>query len=121
MKLTKEHLKLVQIEQFYAHMNVLKAEEDELSEHFNVARNLACSKWEHVLIPTSSGGRTGLRVTRILPETMKLLRENFDKQLEEISYRRYAIIKAYYPIVKPLLGSQHRACYEYWEVTKEID
>jgi hypothetical protein len=119
MRLTKDHLKSVQIELFYEQMNALEKEENELTEHFNIARNLACSEWEHGSIPSVSGGRQGLRVTQMLPETMKLLHKNFDQQREEISYRRYALMKAFWPIIKDRIG-QNNDCYNYWETTKEV-
>lgn len=69
MKLTKDHLQSTQINLFFEQLNALKREEDELFEHFNIARNLACSEWEYGLVPTSGGGTTGLCVTRTIRAT----------------------------------------------------
>ncbi len=115
MKLTKSHLKNIQIELFHEQLNALDAEAKELNEHYNIARNLACSQWEYGSIPSVCGGRDGLRVSRTLPDSMNLLRANFDKHLDEISYRRYALIKAYYPIIKDRIDSKLTLCFEFWE------
>ena len=118
MKLTNEYLKKVQIELFYDQLNALRAEEEELNEHFQIARNLACSEWEYGDIPTSSGGRKGLRTIRYYKEKMELLSKNFDKQLEYISYKKYALIKAYIPIIT--VNNYSRELMEYWENTREL-
>ncbi len=112
------HLKNIQIELFYEQLNALQAEEKELSEHYNIARNLACSEWERGSVPSVCGGREGLRVSRMLPDTMKLLQRNFDQQLDEISFRRYALIKAYYPIIKHRINSGLKDCFDYWDKKK---
>lgn len=114
MKLTKNYLKNIQIELFHEQLNAIETEEKELQEHYNIARNLACSEWEHGSVPSVGGGRQGLLVSRTLPESTKLLQENYGKQLQEISYRRYALIKAYYPIVKNRIGGRLRLCFDYW-------
>lgn len=119
MKLTKNHLKNIQVELFYKQINALKDEEKELQEHYNIARNLACSEWEHGSVPSVCGGREGLRVNRMLPESMNLLQKNYDKHLEDLSYRRYALIKAYYPIIKDRISGKLDLCFEYWENTKK--
>lgn len=113
--MTRTHLKNIQIELFYEQVNALEAEEKELQEHYNIARNLACSEWEYGSVPSVCGGRDGLRVSRMLPETMKLLERNYDQQRDEISYRRYALIKAYYPIIKDRIGGKLSLCFDYWE------
>lgn len=128
MKLTKSHLKSTQIDLFFAQLNALKREEQELFEHLNIARNLACCEWEHGLLPTSGGGTTGLRISRIIPEQMDLLKKNFDQQREEISYRRYALIKVYMPIIKERVKdlndmgeyNEFNEIVEYWEKKKEV-
>ncbi len=120
MKLTKTHLKNVQIELFFEQLNALGREDAELLEHYNIARNLACSEWEYNSIPSVCGGRQGLRISRMIPDQMKLLKKNYEQQRQEISYRRYALIKAYYPIVKDRIGDLTAECYEYWEKTKSL-
>lgn len=121
MKLTKDHLKKVQVELFFDQIHALEKHETELNEHFNIARNLACSDWEYGPIPSVSGGRDGLRTTRIIRgEALDLLQKNFDKQRDDISYRRYALIKAYYPLIKDRLGGSLLDCYEFWETTTEV-
>lgn len=128
MKLTKDHLKTTQIALFFEQLNALKREEQELFEQFNVARNLACSEWEYGLVPTSGGGTSGLCVTRMIPEQMNLLKKNFDQWRADISYRRYALIKVYWPIIKDRvkdlnsLGeySDLHEIVDYWEKKKEI-
>lgn len=120
MKLTKDYLTAVQIELFYSQMNLLEAEDIKLNEYFNIARNLACSEWERGILPTASGGREGLIVTKILPKTTDLLKKNFEQQKIDISYRRYALMKAYWPIIKDRIGTNNE-CFNYWEQATEID
>lgn len=120
MKLTKKHLKDIQIELFFQQLETLDNEEIALNEHFNIARNLACAEWEEGAVPSICGGRDGIRISRILPNTMDLLNKNFDQQQEEISYRRYALIKAYYPVIKKHIGGKLELCLKYWESKKDV-
>ena len=128
MKLTAKHLRDTQVQLFFDQFAALKREEDELNEHFNIARNLACSEWEYGLVPTNGGGITGLRVARMVPDKLDLLRKNFDQQRSEISYRRYALIKVYMPIIKERVKElnnmgeygQLNEIVEYWDKQKEI-
>lgn len=120
MKLTKKYLKDIQVELFFQQLEALDKEETELYEHFNIARNLACSEWEEAVIPSVCGGRHGIRVSRVLPKTMDLLNKSYDQQREELSYRRYALIKAYYPIIKHRIGSKLGLCLKYWNSKKKI-
>ena len=64
MKLTKDHLKKVQLELFYSQLDALHKEEKELLASYNTARNLACSEWEYGDVPTRGGGMKGLRTTK---------------------------------------------------------
>jgi hypothetical protein len=121
MRITKKHLQNIQIELFYSQLNALAKQDQELLEHFNIARNLACSEWDYGLIPSSYGGRDGLRIAKTFPSQMELLRSNLDKQREEISYRRYALIKAYYPIIKNRIDGTLADCLDYWEEVTEIN
>lgn len=91
----------------------LVKEAEELDEHFNIARNLACSKWTDDFIDR-------LTPNEILPKTMDLLHTNYDLLREHLSYQRYLLIKAFLPLVGGKLTVEYpfsfddRDCYNGW-------
>jgi hypothetical protein len=80
----------------------LRREIKELEDHFNVARNLACSEWTFRIIPSPTGGRVGKSPTRMKPETMDLLRKNYDMLRKELS----ELEKVLEDIFRPLLNEK---------------
>ena len=85
----------------------------ELEDHFNVARNLACSD-------LSSSWMNGDRIDfdRLYPEQMDKLHNNFNLMREYLSFQRYLAIKVYLPHLKSktiVLEEDWSQCYEYWE------
>lgn len=118
-KLTKHQIAVEQSDLFQQAWVMLYKEEEELREHFNVARNLACSEWS----PDNIGGRMGPH--KMLPDTMKLLMENFDMLLDEISRKRYYLMVAFEPFLKKAghwPTEQECDCFEYWnEKLKLVD
>ncbi len=125
MKLTERHLKNIQIELFYTQLNAIDKEQKELVNHNNdyygpKERNLACSEWKYGSIPSVSGGKDGLKITKMIPNKTELLKNNFELLSEEISYRRYALIETYYPIIRERIGKSLADCLDYWRNKKEI-
>jgi hypothetical protein len=106
-------LEAEQIALFKTLWGVLKAEEKTLEDEFNIARNLACSEWT-VIGHDPFGVR---QPTKMLPDTMELLRINHAASLEELSRRKYFLLKAFLPTLKAadLFGIYDHGCYEYWE------
>ena len=110
-----ESLENLQVELFFEQLNAIAKQEDKLHDHFNIARNLACSEWEVSAIPSVAGGRYGLQTVRMLPDQMKLLHTNCNKLREELSYRKYALIKAYQHVIKDRLTGDLLEVLKYWE------
>jgi len=78
-------------EVFKAGLQSLANEEKELKEQFNIARNLACSEWSNSIV--------GFFPNRILPESCRLLNDNFNQLRTQISLKRYVLIMAMKPHV----------------------
>lgn len=69
----------------------LEKEEERLNTDFNIAMNMACAEWSLDLI-------NDLVPSKILPNTMGLLRENFEMLRDQISRRRYYLTIAFYDV-----------------------
>jgi hypothetical protein len=108
----KARLQAEQIDLFRTMWTVLHTEEQNLEDHFNIARNLACSEWTVV-----GHDPFGVRQpTKMLPETMGLLHVNHTAAIEELSRRKYFLIKAFLPMLKAAnYGGYDHNCYDYWE------
>lgn len=110
--LVVHQLRIEKIRLFRTLWGVIKKEEVELNNDFNTARNMACSEWKFV------DAVVGTSPVKMLPEQMKLLRRNFHLLQEEISRRKYFLIRAFWATLKVCgvpLSDEQRSCYEYWK------
>jgi len=81
-------------------------EENQLNQDYLTARNLACSQWSFI--------DGGLMATKIEKECLALLSENRVRLEEEISRKKYFLLKAFKK-TKKSMSLEQRLCYEYWE------
>jgi hypothetical protein len=109
-KVVKQQLENEQVTLFRNLWDALVEEDLELEEQFQTAKDLACSKWDF----SDTGPR---KPVEVVPDSCTLLEKNFDARREEISRRKYFLIKAFLPFlgVGYLLNKEQRVCYDYWE------
>lgn len=111
-KLTSAQIEFERISMFNLMSSQLLKEEEQLVEHFNIARNLACSTWNVNMQLISMPNR-------MHPERMDLLHENYNALRIEISRKRCYIVEmaiAYLGMKKArsFINGDCWAAYDYW-------
>ena len=101
----KERVESEQEHLFCQFWNELLKEEKELDRDFGLARNLAASRWEFKL--------GTLEPVEIYPDQLEQLKKNFHLFQEEISRKKYYLIKAFRPLLKNFNFNEE--CYLHWE------
>ncbi len=103
---TKENASLCLFRSLLARLD---EEKEELGNSFQLAYNLACSElgyeaYTHILVPY-----------KILPEKTDVLKKNIALFTEELSLKRYLLIKAFQSLVPNAKDIGGIDCFDYWE------
>ena len=110
-KPSKQEIASEQLHLFQEVMFVLNKQENDLSENFDLSRNMACSEFSRDFL-----GR--LTPTKIIPEKTELLQKNFETLRSEISRKRYYAIVAFWKqrtAIGVPLSERQKDCFDYWE------
>lgn len=120
MDAKKQYIKNAELQLFDSMWLALQREDAELVDQFHIARDLACSSWTDLSRPSPCGGTKVLWPSRILPDHTKLLQENFDMLREDISKRRYVLLRIFRQILKKAgRNVKDYGCYKFWEEEEE--
>jgi hypothetical protein len=107
----KEQLEEEQLLLFRQLWAALVSEGEQLANDVATARNLACSTMEY------DGPPFGIMVERILPERMDILKKNEALLKEELSRKKFFLLKAFLPILrrKNAIGAEGKLILDYWD------